>query len=60
LVARQARIAPNHPALIRAFLIDSGHPQPPNAAICAKLFGRADALAANSFDAKHNTHRAKN
>jgi hypothetical protein len=59
LVARRARITPNHLALIRSFLIDSGRLRPPHAAICAKLFRRADALAGNNIDAKHNARCAK-
>jgi len=52
LVARQTRITPNHPALIRSFLIDSGRLRLLYDIICAKLFRRADARAATGVNAR--------
>ena len=52
LVARQTRITPNHLALIRSFLIDSGRLRLLYDIICAKLFRRADARAATGVNAR--------
>jgi hypothetical protein len=53
------RIAANHFALIRSFLIDSDGPKALRTVICAKFFCRKDALAANSVNAKCSAFRAQ-
>jgi hypothetical protein len=54
-----SRIRPNHFALIRSFLIDSGCQRALRIVICAKFFQHADVFAANSVNGKCNARSAK-